>query len=521
MARFPSPTSYLHYPPKNPNGNLNSVSKTQKCLSLLKLCSSMKQLHQIHAHIQTLGIHQDRFLMSEILRFCALSPSGSLDYAHFLLNRDPNPSTFSWNMLIRGFACKDCPTKAVAIFMEMRNWGTKPNKLTFPFLLKACAQLVDFQGGRQIQVEIVKNGIDSDVYIQNTLIHFYGSCREISDARQVFERMSVRTVVSWNAMISACVENLRLDESVAVFTRMIGCGFEPDETTMVVLLSACTELGNLSLGRWVHCYVIEKGLVINIQLGTALVDMHAKCGAIDYARKVFERVPKRNVWTWSAMILGLAQHGLAKEALDLFLQMRNCSIKPNYVTFLGVLSACSHAGLVDDGFHFFREMVHEHGIEPMMPHYGAMVDILGRRGCLEEAYKFITSMPIEPDAIVWRTLLSACGIHDVSDSCGVGEKVRERLLELEPKRSGNFVMVANMYAEAGLWEEAANVRRVMRDGGLKKMAGESCVEVGGLIHRFLCGDDSRIDCESIYCLLDGLNLHIKIVDCVDANFLAV
>ncbi|KAF8399480.1 hypothetical protein HHK36_015346 [Tetracentron sinense] len=511
MAPFPSPTVSAFYPPKNPNCNLNFVSKTQQCISLLKGCSSMKELKQIHAHIQTSGLHRDGYLASEILQFCALSPLGSLDYARTLLRYFVNPLPFSWNNVIRGYAYSNSPGEAIAVFLEMRKRGTRPDKLTFPPLLKACASIAALEEGRQIQVEIFKNGLDSNTYVQNTLIHFYGNCREISHARRVFDDMDLRTIVSWNAIISACVENSRLDDSIALFVQMRSCRFEPDETTMVILLSACAELGNLSLGRWVHHQVIGKGLLVNCQLGTALVDMYAKCGAVDYGRQIFDRMRERNVWTWSAMILGLAQHGLAKEALDLFSKMKNSSIRPNYVTFLGVLCACSHAGLVEDGYRFFHEMTDVHGIRPMMIHYGSMVDILGRAGHLEEAYRFIMTMPIEPYPVVWRTLLSACSIHDINGSNKVREKVRKRLLELEPRRSGNFVMVANMYAEAGLWEEAAKVRRVMSSGGLKKMAGESCVEIDGSIHRFLSGGYSRVDCEGVYQLLDGLDLQMKVV----------
>jgi pentatricopeptide repeat protein len=420
-----------------------------------------------------------------------------------------------WNLLIRGYAASDSPREAIWVFYEMRRRGIRPNKLTFPFLLKACASVSALGEGRQVHAEVVKCGLDSDVYVQNTLISAYGSCRRIKCACGMFDEMLVRTVVSWNAVITACVENSWLGDGIGYFVKMRDCGFEPDETTMVVMLSACTELGNLSLGRWVHSLVIVKGMVLNYQLGTSLVDMYVKAGNVDYAKLVFDRLDKRNVWTWSAMILGLAQHGFAKEALDLFLKMmKTSSIRPNYVTFLGVLCACTHAGLVSDGYRYFHDMEHVHGIKPRMIHYGAMVDILGRAGHINDAYTFIMNMPTEPDPIVWRTLLCACSIHHVNDHDGVGDKVRKKLLELEPRRGGNFVVVANMYSEVGMWEKAANVRRVMKAGGLKKMAGESCIDLGGSIHRFFSGYDSRADCEGIYELLDALSMHMKM-----ANFL--
>ncbi|XP_057969259.1 pentatricopeptide repeat-containing protein At2g36730 isoform X2 [Malania oleifera] len=483
MVRPQLPTVNQFFPPKSANGHLNLVSARQQCLSLLKDCSSPKQLSQIHARIQIFGLHREGHVVSELVRFCALSPSGNLSYArHILCHSDDGSVPFSWNCLIRGYAANDSPREAILVYLAMRSRGTRPNHYTFPFLLKACAQISALQEGRQVQM---------------------------------FDEISCRTLVSWNAIITACVENLWLYEAIEIFIKMRKCGFDPDETTMVVLLSACAELGNLTFGRWVHSQVIESGMTVNCQLGTALVDMYAKCGAARSASLVFNGMRERNVWTWSAMILGLAQHGFSTEALELFSKMMKSSVSPNYVTFLGVLCACSHAGLVDDGYQFFHVMKSVHKIRPMMVHYGAMVDILGRAGRFKEAYTFIMNMPIEPDSIVWRTLLSACSIHNnVNDRVGVEEKVRKRLLELEPRRGENFVMVANLYAEVGMWEKAANVRKIMRDGGLKKMAGESCIEVGGFICRFFSGNDSQVGCESVYQLLDGLNFHMKTACCL-------
>ncbi|KAK9119251.1 hypothetical protein Scep_017344 [Stephania cephalantha] len=499
-------------PAKIPNYNLNILSQKLKYISLLKDCSSMRDLLQIHAQIQISGLSRDGYLMSEVLRLCALSPFGSLDYARNLLYRVENPIPSSWNHVIRGYSGSGSPKEAILVYLAMRKNGKKPTYLTFPFLFKACAALSALEEGRQIQVEIVKHGLDSDVYVQNTLIHFYGCCRQVVYARKVFDFMSLRTVSSWNSILTACVENLKYGDSIVLFNRMRVCEFEPDEATLVILLSAFTELGNLSLGKWIHSQVIVKGFSLNCRSGTALVDMYSKCGAMGFAGLVFERMSERNVWTWSAIILGLAQHGLAKKALELFAEMKNCPIRPNYVTFLGVLCACSHAGLVDEGYQFFHDMEHVHGIKPMMTHYGAMVDILARSGHLEEAYRFIETMPIEADPVVWRTLLSACGIYDANGNSWVGTKVKERLLKMEPKRIGNLVMVANMYAEVGQWEAAAVVRRVMKDRGLKKTPGESSIELEGSIFRFYSGDDAHVDFDRLNWMLNALNLHMKLVN---------
>ncbi|KAL2528742.1 Pentatricopeptide repeat-containing protein [Forsythia ovata] len=486
MVRLTLPTANRIQRPKPFNCNPKSVPQSlriQQCLSRLNSFCCSKPIFQIHAQILVSGLHYDCRVVNKIIQFCCANPNGNrinlVHHARLIISQTQNLHVSSWNHVIRAYATSKSglEREALRVFVGMRGVGVIPNEHTFPFVFKACASFLGFGEGQQIHGEVVKYGLFSNVYVQNTLIHLYGSCMKVVYAYKVFDEMSYRTVVSWNSITSAYVESSRFFDSIEVFVKMMDCGFEPDETTMVIVLSVCAELGNLSLGKWVHSQVIEKGMVVNCQLGTALVDMYGKCGALDYARLVFDRMVHRNVWTWSAMILGFAQHGFAKDALELFTDMKHYSVEPNYVTFLGVLCACSHAGLVADGERFFYEMEHVYGIKPTMVHFGAMIDILGRAGHLKEAYTFLVNMPVEADAIMWRTLLSACNVHDINDLSGVGEKVRQKLLELEPRRSGNFVMVANMYAEAGLWEKAAHVRNNMRDRGLKKMAGESCLEI--------------------------------------------
>ncbi|CAF1814003.1 unnamed protein product [Brassica oleracea] len=482
-------------------------SKKHQCLVFLKLCSSIKHLLQIHAQVHLSALQSDSFTISELVRVSSLSHTKDLSFARTLLLHSSDSSPSTWNMLSRGYASSDSPVDSIRIYSEMKRRRIKPNKLTFPFLLNACASFLGLTAGRQIQVDVLKHGFASDVYVGNNLIHLYGSCKKTSDARKVFDEMPERNVVSWNSIMTAFVENGMFSLANECFAEMIGARFCPDETTMVVLLSAC--VGNLSLGKLVHSQVMVRELELNCRLGTALVDMYGKSGGLEYARFVFERMCDRNVWTWSAMIVGLAQNGFAEEALELFSKMKKeSSVRPNYVTFLGVLCACSHVGLVEEGYRYFSEMERTHKIKPMMIHYGAMVDILGRAGRLNEAYEFIKKMPFEPDAVVWRTLLSACSVHHDEDGEGIGEKVKKRLIELEPKRSGNLVIVANRFAEARMWDEAAEVRRVMKENKIKKIAGESCLVLGGSVHRFFSGYDPRSEYVSMYGLLDLFKLHL-------------
>lgn len=489
--------------PKTLNGITDPLSIKHNLLSLLKLCSSTKHLSQLHARIHFFGLQRDSHLLAEFVRFCAISPGKNLTRARALVDHYSNDSaTISWNFLVRGYVSVDSSTESVRAYREMRRRGVRPNNLTFPFVFKACAAITNLDQGNQVRVDAFKFGVDDDVYVGNTLIHFLGACKRISDARRVFDEMPERTIVSWNSIITACVDSSCFTDSLIYFTKMIKEGFEPDQTTTVLLLSASAELGNLSLGRRVHSQIIVRGMVINSKLGTALVDMYAKSGNLGYAESVFERLKDRNVWTWSAMILGLARHGHAEEALDLFSGMTSRSVAPNHVTLLGVLCACSHAGLVEAARRHFREMRSVHGIEPGLAHYGAMVDVLGRAGRLGEAHGFVADMAVEPDAVVWRTLLGAGGAH--------GDVARERLLAVEPRRTGNLVMAANMYAAAGMWDEAAGVRSAMRRAGMRKPAGQSSVEVAGLARSFMCGYDiSRPGDEAVYGLVRLLNLQMK------------
>uniref|UniRef100_A0A0D9W082 Uncharacterized protein n=1 Tax=Leersia perrieri TaxID=77586 RepID=A0A0D9W082_9ORYZ len=484
--------------------------------ALIAGAATISHLRQIHAHLLTSG-HLPSHGAALLRRLIAF-PNLHLPHAHrLLLSLPPQSLSLSlFNILLPPLASSSEPTSAVLLFLRLRRGGLRPDAHTLPHVLKAIARLARPHPGSllplvgSVHAEVVKDGLDSAVvYVPNALMAAYSACGCLDRAVQVFDEMPRRTVVSWNTALTACADNGRHDRCVEVFLGMLEAGSVPDSTTFVVMLSAAAELGNLSLGKWAHGQVVARRLDMTLQLGTAAVNMYSKCGAVSYALRLFERMPMRNVWTWTAMIVGFAQNGLAREALELFDRMELSMVKPNYVTFLGLLCACSHAGLVDEGRRFFHEMQHVYGIMPMMTHYSVMVDVLGRNGLLQEAYDFVVGMPVEADPVVWRTLLGACQLHSSKDCIEIVDKVHDRLQELEPRRSGNYVMVANIYCEIGLWDEAANVRRVMREGGMKKIAGESCVEVGGQVHRFISGDDSCPEFHEACMILIELNLNMR------------
>ncbi|KAL5205484.1 hypothetical protein ABZP36_033693 [Zizania latifolia] len=480
--------------------------------ALIAGAATVPHLRQIHAHILTSGCL--RSLGPKLLCHLISLPCSNLHLplAHRLLLSLPSPSLDLFNLLLPPLATSPCPSSAVGLFLRLRRGGLRPDAHTLPHVLTALTHLApgSLPLVTSVHAESVKGGLAcAVVYVRNALMAAYSACGHLERAIQVFDEMPRRTVVSWNTALTAFAGNDRHERCVGLFVEMVEAGFVPDLTTFVVMLSAAAELGNLALGKWAHGQVVARRLDMTLQFGTAAVNMYSKCGAVNYALRLFERMPARNVWTWSAMILGFAQNGLAQEALELFDKMNISMVTPNHVTFLGLLCACSHAGLVDEGRRFFYEMQHVYGIKPRMTHYSAMVDVLGRNGRLQEAYDFVVGMPMDADPVVWRTLLSSCQQHSSKDCIDIVDKVQERLLELEPRRSGNYVMVANIYSEIKSWDKAAKARRVMREGRMKKVAGESCVEVGGRAHRFIAGDDSCPEFHGACRILHELDLNMR------------
>lgn len=311
--------------------------------------------------------------------------------------------------------------------------------------------------------------------------------------------MSRRNIVTWNSVINGFALNGRAGEALALFRRMRDEDedVEPDGFTVVSLLCACAELGALALGRRVHVYSIKQGLYgRNVHVGNSLVDLYAKCGSVEEGRKVFDEMgSKRNVVSWTSLIVGMAVNGFGKEALELFGAMERERLRPTEITLVGVLYACSHCGLVDEGFQYFDRMREEYGIVPKMEHYGCMVDLLGRAGLVEEAHDYIMTMPVKPNAVIWRTLLGACTMHKKLD---LGEVASSKLKELDPGHSGDFVLLSNMYASAGRWRDVQKLRKYMRKGGVKKHPGRSLLELGNSVREFVMGDRSHPMTDEIY-----------------------
>uniref|UniRef100_A0A2C9URD5 Pentacotripeptide-repeat region of PRORP domain-containing protein n=1 Tax=Manihot esculenta TaxID=3983 RepID=A0A2C9URD5_MANES len=325
-------------------------------------------------------------------------------------------------------------------------------------------------------------------------------------ARESFSSICKRSCVTWTAMISGYAKKQGMDEALNLFNAMEAAGETPDLVTVLSMISGCGQTGALGLGKWIDAYATMNCLKHNVVVCNALIDMYAKCGSISDSRDVFNTMPSKTVVSWTTMIAGLALNGSFEEALNLFNRMIELEMKPNHITFLAILQACTHGGFLEKGWECFNMMTKVYKISPGLDHYSCMADLLGRKGKLKEALKFIQDMPVEPDAAIWSGLLSACKIHH---NIEIGEYASQRLFEMEPYVSFPYVEMANIYASAGRWDGVARMRYMMRSNRIKKSPGQSFVEVNGKTCAFTVEDRGHFDRDLIYAVLDGLILQSK------------
>ncbi|XP_008785475.1 putative pentatricopeptide repeat-containing protein At3g15930 [Phoenix dactylifera] len=634
----------LSSPPPPPSSNslasthLQSSPQNHQLISILEQCRTMKELKQIHSQMIRTGLIRSPVERRRLLSFCCTQQSGEMDYARLLFDEMPNPDLFDWNSMIRGYSNRHFPEAAVLVYVEMLARGFVPDDYTFPFLLKAFTRDAAVELGDELHAHALKFGLSSNAHVRNALIRMYSTSGEIDTARELFERSSKRDAVMWNAMISgynrskqfveslklfegmmkasvpptpvtyisvlsACarskhleygarihgvikesgmlpnlkIENALIDmyaecgdmdeawrlfegmkvqdviswtavvagfadsgeidrarmlfdqmperdsiswtamidgyvrasrfkEALEIFRVMQVANVRPDEFTMVGVLAACAQLGALGVGEWMRLYMERNKIRIDIFVGNALIDMYSKCGSVERALEIFNMMHRRDKYTWTAIIMGLAVNGREEEALDLFSKMLGTSVRPDEITYIGVLSACTHAGLVDEGREFFSSMITEHGIMPNVAHYGCLVDLLARAGQLEEALETINNMPMKPNSTVWGALLGACRIHrDVE----MAELAAEHLLELDPENNAAYVLLSNIYAKCGKWDEVRKVRQMMMDRGIKKTPGCSLIEVNGEVHEFVAGDRSHPGSDRIYSKLEEMGKELK------------
>lgn len=473
---------------------------------LLKLLADARALRAgvaLHAHTAKMGFDADVYVRNSLIRL--YSVCGEIGCAEKLFDGFPKRDLVSWTTMISGFTKAGHPKDAVQVFFEMMDENLRADGMTIVAVLSACAEIGDLELSRKVWRCIDVFHLDADVFIDNALVDMYSKCGDIDSAREVFDKMPLRNVVSWNSMIAGLANNGEFEMALVLFRQMQCNGVQPDSFTLVQVLNSCASLGALELGRWVHACLNRKGIEADGVVGNALVDMYAKCGRIDQAMEVFNSMSHRDVYTFTSMIVGLAMHGRGDEALTLFDDMLRAGVRPNEVTFIGILSACSHAGLVEIGLHHFRSITATYNLTAKIEHYGCVVDMFARAGMLDEAQEFISSMPIEPDEFIWGSLLGACKNYSEVD---VGETALEHILELDPDEEGAYVVMSNLYASSNRRRDGYQIRKTMRKNKVRKTPGCSLIEVDGIIHEFQKGDKSHPQAQQIYAMVDEfIHLH--------------
>ncbi|KAL5988884.1 hypothetical protein ACLOJK_026986 [Asimina triloba] len=505
-------------------------------LHLLKATKCLSMGRQIHDHAIITGFSSYIYLQNSLIKM--YSENGWMDLAHQVFQMMPERDIVSWNVMISGHARNGCYLKALELFHKMADSGVKADDFTVVSLFNACGQLSDSHQGKSVHACIVRKKlhVPSNLIVDNALLGMYVKLEELKLAQRVFDRMEnrdlislntmiaayakvgeleiacqlfngmlVRDLVSWNSLIAGYAQKGDCRNATMLFEDMLLENVRPDKVTIIGLVSAAAVMGSLSQGQWAHGWLVKIDVKLDAFLGSALIDMYSKCGSIERALTVFEIVSERDVMVWTAMIAGLAFHGCGNRALELFKKMREC-LRPNAVTILAVLTACSHSGMMNQGLSIFYNMKQTCGVEPDIEHYGCLVDLLGRAGKLTEAMDVIESMPLKPSRSIWGSLLSVCRAYG---NVILAETALQELLKLEPEKEGGYILLSNIYSACRMWGFSNKIRRTMENRGVKKMAGCSSVVVNGVSHEFVAADERHPIGADIYWLLKILNRELR------------
>ncbi|XP_059644931.1 pentatricopeptide repeat-containing protein At1g08070, chloroplastic-like [Cornus florida] len=433
------------------------------------------------------------------------SKSGDVLTARQLFDDMPVRTIVSWNSILSCYAHNGDYLEGFKIFERMQAENCRPTEFTVVNVLSICAKLGNLELGLSVKKFIDDNNLCTNMVVSTALLEMYVKCGAVDEARQVFDRMPERDLVAWSAMIAGYAQNGRSSEALELFECMKSKQIKPNDVTLVSVLSACSQLGSVEIGERIGNYAESHGMDSNVYMASALMGMYSKCGNISKARQVFKKMPWKDIVTWNSMITGLAINGFAEDAIAHYEKMKAIGIKPDDITFVGLLTACTHAGLVELGMELFRIMSSEHKISPKVEHCACIVDLFCRYGRLKEAYEFISKMEVEPNATIWGTLLSASRIYL---NVELAELSVSKLLELEPENTGNYVLLSNIYASVGRWQEVSNVRSLMKSKTSRKTVACSWIELDDKVHKFLVSDKSHLRRQDVYRTIDGLALHL-------------
>ncbi|XP_012073028.2 putative pentatricopeptide repeat-containing protein At3g13770, mitochondrial [Jatropha curcas] len=476
---------------------------------LLNQCINKKAIREgqrVHSHMIKARYLPPLYLRNRLIVF--YSKCECLGFARHVFDEMTERDVVSWTAMISGYSQNGLAFEALYLFLQMLRSDTAPNEFTFATILTSCTGSSGLELGRQIHSLIIKRMYESHIFVGSSLLDMYAKAGRILEARGVFESLPERDVVSCTALISGYAQ-LGLDgEALELFQRLQREGMSSNYVTYASVLTALSGLAALDHGKQVHNHILRRELPFYVVLQNSLIDMYSKCGSLNYSRRIFDSMPERTVISWNAMLVGYSKHGMGQEVIELFKLMREENkVKPDSVTFLAVLSGCSHGGLEDKGLEIFDEMVKRNdGVEAEIEHYGCIVDLLGRAGRVKEAFEFIEKMPFEPTAAIWGSLLGACRVHLNID---IGAFVGHRLIEMEPENAGNYVILSNLYASAGRWEDVRKVRELMINKAVMKEPGKSWIELDQTLHTFHASDRSHPRREEVVLKAKELSIKFK------------
>ncbi|XP_059298577.1 putative pentatricopeptide repeat-containing protein At5g52630 [Lycium ferocissimum] len=499
-----------HFPKPSLNPQTQNIHNFE--LKFRAICNNLLSLTQsrtlpkglsLHAHIIKSGIQIIPLVSHHLINFYSKLqlPLHSTQVFH----ETPFKSSTTWSSLISSLAQNEQPVLALSYFREMLRNGVRPDDHIFPCATKACGILGDYRIGQSIHGFALKIGFEFDVFVGSSLVDMYAKCERIEIAREVFDEMPDRNVVTWSGMIYGYAQMGEDEEALRLFKLALSEGLDVNDFTFSSVIRVCGNSTLLELGKQIHGLCLKTSYDSSSFIGSALISLYSKCGLVEGAYCVFDEVPVGNLGMWNAMLIACAQHGHTKKVFGLFKEMESVGMKPNFITFLCVLYACSHAGLVPEG-KFYFDLMKKNGVEPGDQHYASLVDCFGRAGKLQEAVQVIEKMPMQPTESVWGALLTGCRIHKNTE---LAAYVADRVFELGPVSSGVHVLLSNAYAAAGRYQEAAKARKMLRDRGVKKETGLSWVEEGNKVHTFAAGDRCHSKSKEIYEKLDELGDYME------------
>ncbi|KAH0651204.1 hypothetical protein KY285_031322 [Solanum tuberosum] len=506
---------------------------------LLQACIQEKSFSltkQLHSLIITSGCFRDKFVSNHLLN--AYSKLGQLDTAVSLFDKLPKRNVMSfniliggyvqigdldsaskvfdemgernlasWNAMITGLTQFEFNERALSLFSQMYGLGYLPDAFTLGSVLRGCAGLKDLNKGRQVHGCGLKLGLEGDFVVASSLAHMYMRSGSLREGEIVIMSMPDQTMAAWNTLIAGRAQNGCFEGALELYNLVKIAGFRPDKITFVSVISSCSELATIGQGQQIHSDVIKTGAISVVAVVSSFISMYSKCGCLDEAKKIFEEREEADIVLWSAMISAYGFHGMGKNAVELFHRMEQEGLAPNHITLLSLLYACSHSGMKDEGLEFFDLMVEKYNVEPQLVHYTCVVDLLGRAGCLQEAEALIRSMPVKPDGVIWKTLLSACKIHKNAD---MARSIAEEVLRIDPEDSASYVLLANVQASAKRWKSVSEVRKSMKDRGVKKEPGISWLELKNQVHHFIIGDKSHPQSDEVDVYLKDLIAQLKL-----------